>query len=334
MLSACDSQEEALPLNDYERLYSKQDDPTGQKEGEMNTTVMGSIRHGISWDDNSMYRLEYTGEEMNVPYYIQGSGIARKCGFLVFVDGIPHPYKVKEMDVEYQYMHIFELEENMMENYTLQFMPMIGKKGEKLSVCITSIIDPQYIPNMKDSFSYGHTHESLAAVYPIVFQENTLQDILLTEKIDETSKEVIHNLVQEETEIDLDYIEELDENVPDLNSGIETGLYIDGDSMKLSEVSDISGKEIIHIQYIIMGHPEAKYKTSFYLNHEPLVYQGKNAFTSLLKKGQMESIEFDLDTENLENTTFYAVSVPCNSADYPDDVFGIYKSNSICFYKE
>lgn len=313
------------------------ENPFEQEDESLETMTMGAISHGVLWGDNNTYCLTYKGGEMEIPYFMQGSGIARNCGFLLFLDGIPQPYKVKELDTDYQYMHLFELEESKDESYTLQFTPVTGKEGEQLSVCITSIINPEFIPDMKDSFSYGHSHNALAAVYPVLFEADTGRDRALSETVNENSRQYLRNLEIKEMDTTQDFIRELEEEINidiNLEKDVETRLYISGESMLLSERVDIAGKETIHIKYIILGHPGAEYKTVFYLNHEPLAYKDGNSFETVLKSGQVGVIEFDLDTEELENTTFYAISVPCNSADYPDDVLMMYKSNSVLFYRE
>lgn len=334
MLGGCGRQNEDFQLDEEEQT----ENPFEQEEGELKTMVMGTISHGVLWQDNNTYCLTYEGGEMEIPYFMQGSGIARDCGFFLFLDGIPQPYKVKGLDTDYQYMHLFELEENKDESYIFQFTPVTGKEGEQLSLCITSITNPGFMPDMKDSFSYGHSHKALEAVYPILLQADPGQDQMLSEKVNEKYSEVIQNLLTEEMETDQDFIKKLEEEtqaeITDLDKDVEIRLYISGESMLLAETVDLSGKETIHFKYIIMGHPGAKYKTVFYLNHEPLTYNGENSFLSLLKSGQAGVIEFDVNTAELDNTTFYAISVPCNSADYPNDVLMMYKSNSVFFYSE
>lgn len=333
LLGGCGQQNVDFNMDEEEQV----ENPFEREEGKLETTVMGTISHGVLWGDNSTYCLTYEGGEMEIPYFMQGSGIARNCGFLVFLDGIPQPYKVKGTDTGYRYMHLFELEENKDENHIIQFMPVTGKEGEKLSVCITSITNPEFMPDMKDSFSYGHSHKAMEAVYPILFQAAAGQDQKLSEKANEINREAIRNLTQEEMETDQDFIKKLSEEtgaeITNLDKDVQTRLYVSEQSMLLKETADLSGKETIHIKYIIMGHPGAEYKTVFYLNHEPLTYNGKDSFLSVLKSGQADVIEFDLNASELENTTFYAVSVPCNSADYPDDVLMMNKSNSVFFYR-
>lgn len=334
MLVGCGSQNDDFSFSEDPPL----ENPFEQEEGDLQTITMGSISHGVLWGDNKTYILTYEGGEMEIPYFMQGSGIGRNCGFLLFLDGIPQPYKVKELDTDYQYMHLFELEENKDETYTIQFSPVIGKKGEQMSVCIISIINPEFMPDMKDSVSYGHSHEALAAVYSVLFQADAGQDEALVETINKNSGQNLRNFERKEMDATQDFIKELEEETNmgslDLEKDVNTRLYISEESMLLLETMDITGKETIHIKYIILGHPGVEYKTVFYLNHEPLVYEAENSFGTVLKSGQVEVIEFDLDTAELENTTFYAISVPCNSTDYPDDVLMVYKSNSVLFYRE
>ncbi len=314
------------------------ENPFEQKDEEMETTVMGTISHGVLWGDNNTYTLSYEGGEMEIPYFMKGSGIAKNCGFFIFLDGIPQPYKVKGMDEDYQYMHLFELKENKDEAYVFQFMPVTGKEGEQLSICIASITNPEFIPDMKDSVSYGHSHKALEAIYPILFQSDAEQDKALSEAVNENRKELLKEFELMIVETDQNFVNELEQETQigslDLEKDVITRLYISGESMRLSETADITGKQTIHVKYIILGHPGAEYKTIFYLNHEPLAYKDTGSFLTVLKKGQMGVIEFDLDTAELENSTFYAISVPCNDDDYPDDVLMMCKSNSVTFYQE
>lgn len=333
-LVGCASQNEDIIVVEERQL----ENPFEQKDEEMETTIMGTISHGVLWGDNNTYTLSYEGGEMEIPYFMKGSGIAKKSGFFLFLDGIPQPYKVKGVDVGYQYMHLFELEENREEVYVFQFIPVTGKAGEQLSICIASITNPEFIPDMKDSVSYGHSHKALETIYPILFQKDAEQDKSLSGAINENGKELLKGFELKMAETDQNFVNELERETPigslDLEKDVITRLYISEESMRLLETVDITGKQTIHIKYIILGHPGAEYKTIFYLNHEPLTYKDTSSFLSVLKKGQMGVIEFDLDTAELENTTFYAISVPCNDDDYPDDVLMMYKSNSVIFYEE
>ncbi len=341
LLAGCGTQKEDVIFVEEELIEEEQpENPFAQKGGDLNTLTMGTISHGVMWGDNNTYCLTYEGGEMEIPYFMQGSGIAKNCGFLVFFDGVPQPYKVAELDTGYQYMHIFELEDEKDAAYTLRFTPAAGTAGERLSVCITSIINPSFMPDMKDSFSYGHSHKAMEAVYPVLFQADAGQDEALSEAVNEFCRKSLKNVELKEMETDRNFIEELEEETHmdfmDLEKDVYTRLYISGESMLLSETADIAGKDTVHIKYVILGHPGAEYKTVFYLNHEPLASEenvGENSFLSVLQSGQAGVIEFDLDTTGLDNSTFYAISVPCSSADYPDDVLMMYKSNSVVLYR-
>lgn len=61
------------------------ENPFEQEEDELKTTVMGTISHGVLWQENNTYCLAYEGGEMEIPYFMQGSGIARNCGLFILV---------------------------------------------------------------------------------------------------------------------------------------------------------------------------------------------------------------------------------------------------------
>lgn len=334
LLAACAPKAESefiIPEESKTNPFQAQDKDTGIRE------IMGAISHGISWeklDTEEAGMLSYQGGELEIPYFVNASGIAVSSGFLLFVDGIPQPYKVKELGDAYEYMHVLSFEENTDTGYTLQFTPVTGKQGETLSLSIVSITDPQFQPDMLDTVSYGHSHKALEGLYTISFAADAEADSLLSERKSSVGTKRADGLTITEAETKQEELERFREHVEelDLDKEVLTELQIDGESMQLGESFSIKGKEKLHMTYEILGHPGLEYRTVFFLDHEPLQIQGESFFTTVLKKGQTECIDFDLYTEELENRTFYGISVPCNSMDYPDDVVMMYKTNSIFLY--
>lgn len=294
-----------------------------------NTEVIGTISHGIVWSSEEVDELQYEGGEMEISYKVNASGTAASCGFLIFIDGIPQPYKVKDITKEYESLHIFKFEEETDETFFFVFTPVTGKKGDCLSICIVSIINPGFYPDRKETFSYGHSHKALEGIYTLKFLDDAenssdnIEGIKIGENLDITE----NTIKQEELERYTEHGEELS-----LDQDVITELYIEDEDMQLSESYEIGEKDKIHMKYKIMGHPGLKYKTTFYIDHNPIVIDGEIAVTSHLKNGEVEKMEFDLDASQLENKTFYAISVPCNKEDYPNDPVCLYKTNSILFY--
>ena len=79
----------------------------------------------------------YEGGELHVPFtrkhvsfYNENFELCtNKCGFLLFLDGRPQPYKLTQ-DGEYQYMHMAQVEED--ETGEFVFTPVTGQEGDDL----------------------------------------------------------------------------------------------------------------------------------------------------------------------------------------------------------
>lgn len=299
-------------------------------EVSQNTEVMGSISHGVVCQSNAAEEeeLKYEGGEIEIPYSVNGTGVAASCGFLIYLDGIPQPYKIKGQYEEEAFLHTLELEEGQETYFTFLFTPITGKKGDELSLCIASITNPDYQPDMKETFSYGHSHKMLEMIRPMKFLQDTERHDVSSMVVDVGSGLTITS--EKLNENVLDKYTEHGEDVS-LDQDVITELYIDGEDMQLPEYYETNGKDSVHIQYKIMGHPGLKYKTVFYLNHKPVYIDNTDSFETILKKGKVETIEFDLEISNMDSFTFYTVSVPCNPDDYPNDGVFLHKTHSIFF---
>lgn len=119
----------------------------------------------------------------------------------------------------------------------------------------------------------------------------------------------------------------------DLDTSVYSDLIIDDNSMLLDSKLNIVDKNIVHVSYIMMGHPGVKYKVNFYLNHQLLEDVSKDRNEIELTTGKMNTIEFDLDLSEFKNGTFYAVAVPVNADDYPEDGIQTIKYQSIHLYR-
>ncbi len=309
-----------------------------ESEEGQKTETAGSLAHGIVLDENAgdTIMLQYNGGQMEVPYFANASGIATSCGFHIYIDGIPQPYKVKGVDEAYQYMQILEFEDSQDQYFTFTFTPVTGNKGENLSICIVSIIDPTFEPDMVETFGYGHSHKSIEAIYPMEFLNDTDANEAKKEIEEADTNNMGQNLSITETKLTQDELSRYTESELNisLDKDVVMNLSIDDEDMWITETYNYEGKDTLHIKYKIMGHPGVEYKTSFYLNHQPITMNQENSFDSILKNGEVEVIEFDLDVSSGEFASFYVISVPCNKDDYPDDAILSNTMHSILLYSK
>ena len=294
------------------------------------TEYIGTLMHGVNWAlDEKDYSFAYEGGELEIPYTMNGSGICTSVGFLVYVNGMPQPYMIKDTEEEYKYMHIIEGDENQDVDFTISFIPIIGEAGDKVSLRIGSIANPSFIPDMVNTFDYGMSHNTIEANYDILFQK----DAEKVPKVDDNLC-LLKTSYKQNTEIDKEEMEYMTgETKPDLETSVYEDLKIDEDSMLLDRKSNISGKVKVHVTYIIMGHPGVKYRVCFYLNHQLLTEESGEVYELELATGKMSILEFDMDVSQVTDASFYAVAVPVNAEDYPDDVISTIKHPSIHLYR-
>lgn len=135
---------------------------------------MGALSHGFFNpkinDNGEMIPLIYNGEELKIDYTVNASGKAKNIGFLIFIDGLPQPYKINEEE-SYEYLHVLDLvEDNKDIPLSFMFTPITEKKGDTFRISITSVYNPAFIPDMKETSNYGGYHLTLEVVSSLAFQ--------------------------------------------------------------------------------------------------------------------------------------------------------------------
>lgn len=312
-----------------------------QDEDEMSGDVLGSIEHSptnMNRDENGKkLPFVYAGGEMNISYEVYASGKAKNVGFLVFVDGIAQPYKT-DTAPDYQTMHIMDLEEDDKEyTFSIIFEPVTGKKGDTLSLMIVSVYAPDFMPDMENTSSYGMYHETLAGEYEITFEANAQNpDSTALPKYKQ-----LQNVKQSTEPVTQDYLESLsvysgmeDITLETLNKQVFAQQFFDGQGGLISNLK-VNADGTLHVTFKIVGYPGARYRHTFYINHQALS-DGKNtSFETILTKGNVSVIEADIELSELEDfNTFYVVSTLCNVQELWEDGKFLNKTASVLLYKK
>ncbi|MBS3679827.1 beta-glucanase/beta-glucan synthetase [Ornithinibacillus massiliensis] len=307
---------------------------------EEDTVIMGSIWHSyanVEVDDNDeVIPLTYDGDELVIDYSVQAEGKATNIGFLVYVDGIAQPYKLNTTESAYQYMHIFDLEEEGVDTpFQFIFTPITGKEGETVNVTITSIYNPSFIPDMKETTSYGGYHHALSVIRPIEFHEKpeflNLNDL--------PTNKILNDISISTEPVTDDFLEKLGGGVTTIDSEM-----LDTNVFNFVEIEDkpdnetnfqITDQGNLHMKLKILGHPGVAYQNTFYLNHQALSDQeGNTSFETKLTKGDVSVIDVEIDIDTLDDfSTFYVVSTPVNPGDFYENVLTPLKTPSVLLYK-
>lgn len=261
--------------------------------------------------------FDYTGKEMKIPYRITGEaeGITSKFGLIVFVDGIPQPYKIekdKKKSAE-DYMHNFNLEFKQEEKFNIVFDPIVGKKGEKLAVTMATILRPDYLPESLEKYTSYGIYNSLAANLPVVLNYKSsakskesfkTYNKVNYEKISKEIKEYYNSITPSYSE---DYF---DRNIISEISG-----NTDNENLITFEKN-----KKLKVQFKIWGGLEANYRTTFFVNHKPIKIEDCEYIEIKTKKDNIAVAEIEIDTQNLKDlNTIYAISMPYGE-DYKKEI--------------
>lgn len=309
-----------FPTESYANPFTENED----------SNIIGSLHHGFASNEidenNQIIPIYYNGLELCIEYKVTASGTAKNVGFIIFVDGEPQLYKTS-LDGEYSYMSAINLkEDNVSENFSFIFTPSIGKQGEILSLYVMSIYNPNFKPDMISSSNYGMYHSELSAYQNIVFNTDVESPSRNLDQINDlliSSEYLADDIMQKIQSTSMFSL--TDEQ---LNNHVHTTTFYNDENILNSNLS--YDRESINVEYMIYGVPTANYKTTFFLNHEPI----SDSYETVLQKGKLAVISFDIDPSILSGMdTFYAISVPTNELDFKDELVNLKKSQSILLYK-
>ncbi|MVO99728.1 beta-glucanase/beta-glucan synthetase [Paenibacillus lutrae] len=326
--------------NNTKSLYSEaspgQTTPT-QNTLEEKTIVKGNLFHGFYNpqidEKGKMLPLQYNGGELTLDYSVRASGDAKNVGFLIFVDGKPQPYKLNKTVSSYQYMHTLQVKEDDQDTpFTFLFTPIIGKSGDNLHVSIVSVYNPSFIPDMKETTSYGGYQTTLETGTELIFNQDTeMLDIAVFSQqeglsnVHQSTEPVTEDLLKKHSVMEKVDIEALEKRV-------FSDLSVNGETKQDNFKMDKSGK--LKIRFKLFGHPDLRYRNTFYINHKALDSEEVSSFETVLSKGNAVVVDAEIELDKLEDfNTFYVVSVPINANDFPDDVIIVQKTPSLLLYK-
>nr|WP_314459815.1 hypothetical protein [uncultured Clostridium sp.] len=323
--------------SDQPVISDAQDVENPFESNDSDTTIMGAISHGPTSpkvdESDKLLPWIYNGQDVQLNYYVNASGQAKNVGFLLFVDGVPQPYKVDSNDAAYEYMHTFTLKEDNTDlPFSFFFLPVAGKKGDLANITVASIYNPGFQPDMKETTSYGGYHALLPASYPLSIEADPILPDSLPNNVSETAyltnEPVTNSLLETLSNGGLRNID-----TDTFNREVFDLIYIDGDIRTDNYQVNSNGK--LNVTYKLCGHPGFKYRTTFYINHLPVSNSDGVSLDTVIEKGKVTIINAEIDLEQLGDfSTFYAISVPQNAKDYPDEIFEPRKTRSILLYKK
>jgi hypothetical protein len=335
LISGCTSKQ--TPQNSDAPSADNTGNPFDVKDEDNPFQSLGSIGHGLrelTLDENGARKpLEYSGGEMEVKYQANATGKGKNVGFLVFVDGVPQPYKIDSTDAPYEYMHFFVLpEDNADVPFSFIFSPVKGKTGDILPVTVLSVYYPGFQPDMTDTVSFGSFH----AILPFNFKLTFKQDADISSEMP-TTIGAITKSTQRHEPVTNDLLKLLSTGIdvtPEyFDNNVFQLIYYNGESF-LTDNLKVTKDGRLNVTYKLCGTAGVNYKTTFYVNHQPIGGNDGIVVDTSIKKGEITVTELAIDLSKLPDfSTFYAVSVPTNAGNSPDANVGVIKTPSMLLYK-
>lgn len=287
-----------------------------------------SLSHGIQvTNPQRRPEIAYTGGECTVNYSISASGIGHDFGFLLYMDGIPQPYKLKP-EGKYAYLHPVSLSEDVRDQpLTFYFVPVTGSAGTTSTLAVTSLINPLFQPDMEDTSSYGGYHSALTAQYPVRLAADPPP---LPEQM--ALNKCILNMNRQTLPVTSDYLETRGWSLGQLRKRLYQFITYNGE-VRYDNLT-ISGDTSAAIHYELAGIPGMRSQTTFYIDHTPIAdADGRVVFDNTFSSGDVIVCDFEIDPTKLSRfSTFYVVTVPLDTDDYPDDPISTLKTESILLW--
>lgn len=288
---------------------------------------LGAFSFGIRAKNYEKQIYEYNGDELNIPFSVAGveENSQSNFGLMVFIDGVPQEYKISYKDgndEKYQYMHKFSLKNKELKEFDMVINPSVGKKGERLGIVFSTILNPDFMPEYKKTTNYGIYHNLNATVAQEVYftrdasrNNNDDYNMYSLKELPKPKKETYGIIVSENNNLD---------NV--LKTEIVTK-----DSKNDVLIAE-NGK--IKFDLNIYGGQEAIYRTVLFINHKPVSVMNSESILTKTKKGKMCSVTIELDTSKYNKfNTIYAITNPVGKdymavRDYPKKARSILLVNS------
>ena len=298
------------------------------------TTAPVGLGGGLSFGFETQERdslgayLTYTGGELVVPCSIDTSGNigSKGIGVLLFVDGLPQPYKAEGKD--YAYMHIFQFDQPESRIIDLTFTPVTGEDGDELECYAVPVLTPNYSYTEEGDLSFVYTSVVPEAGCRLKYQETPPAEVFpkagfrLSQL--EIRKEPLSYLdvgtwTEQELQENLEY-HFFANNVPD------TGHHY---------VYEVQEKQPVQLRFEVYGTPYVRYGLVFFVDNQPVVSRDGTPILLDVENGQKTVVEAQLDMTGFDTeSVLYAVLVPQNYFSTPVRTFAFATPSSPIFLLE
>lgn len=261
--------------------------------------VVGSYGFGIAGDRQDFI---FDGQYVDIPVEWQNFANAIDVGIMLFVDGEPQEMFLKGEESESKtYLKKITLPEEKLITKTISFKPSVGRKGDKLKVHVTSMLNPSYLPNgEKETFDVQH---SLLDVNPLNLEY----------KVDAERRNLNTAVVESEFMTD-----EIRSSLKiDDDQTNEVLLHSKGESSYENRSFKMRNDDkYLNLQLSAYGDELFEFKTTVFVNHEPIKtkFAGHDVDNYIfpIQKDYLSTADISVDKKymGVDQNIIYAISVP------------------------
>lgn len=267
-------------------------------------------------NSRNMIQVEYNGEEIHIPYYVQGMGKGDVADFalMLWVNGVPHSFWIEYADGKSEkesFMQPFQLEGLERREFDVVFKPHSGKKGDRISFVFGTVLKPDYMVESVEHPNFGnYLHLSAntpfelklnADVEELYIGTNPFKEQDITQEIIDKKKNILHS----------SSLDSLDQNVI---------LNIYDSETKDPQIVYIKDN-CAKVDFELLGGADVSHRITFYVNHKLVKVNGADYLTVKTRKGKMYCAEVELELEEHQKlNSLYAVSMTDGEDYYVQDI--------------
>ncbi|MDR2714057.1 MAG: hypothetical protein LBB42_00780 [Coriobacteriales bacterium] len=253
--------------------------------------------------------LSFDGSTVNVVYEFDNFGPPFEFGLLVFIDGVLQPYH-SDQNEQAMNFQTFNLEKDEHAEIQLNFDPVVGAKGQTLSLRTMFVVRPHWQPDLTKPIIFGHTLECGGENYiPIEF----LADSGMLKPNSGRNTVAVDSCVR---------IEDISEEMKDFYE--ENGLDFDEPRLTLEGLPTTAQSAVVgnscQLTIAGVGGLEHNYRLYFFCDLEPHVFENGLPYVDFpIVDGKATYVDVDLtlSSENGRNTAaVFGLAVP--TVDEPD----------------
>lgn len=256
---------------------------------------------GTETDGDRTYFV-YSGGEFHYPFNFinQGNSFGEYgLGFLLFVDGIPQPYRMNDAQEESYMQVIYPGQSSDLEplEYEFVFTPVSGSHGEFVEFSVAIVQYPRYYAEasrgIQNTTCLGISHVTL------YFEDNPPVQIL-----PEFSDRQLSYTVSYENLTDADIA---GYSSAEFNSILDWNFFADGKAQGIHY--NIIENDTINIHYELFGCKEMEYSLILFVDNEP-VYVDPAQTHVVARSGEKTVIDAQVDLSDFDGRCLvYAVLI-------------------------